>query len=202
MRRNNNNNNKKNHHSFLHDINLTPKKAKKKIINFPHTKCSWLFSYFSFSTNVPRSDFSHQQCQKKKRFHKCSPQSLCPRWPLLVHADEGGESQDQVPAGQRDVCAPWAPIGCSVGRCGQETRQALISCDCAFILPHPLFSKSAAGLVWGSQMRRRGWQLQQRRHWLELVWKENGTKSQDGGSVEPKGTNTTTCSVNCYERPL
>lgn len=74
-----------------------------------------------------------------KRIHKCSRQSLCPGWPLLVHADEGGESQDQVSAGQRDVRASCAPIGCSVGRCGQETRETLISCDCTFTWQHPPF---------------------------------------------------------------
>lgn len=74
-----------------------------------------------------------------KRIHKCSRQSLCLGWTLLVHADEGGESQDQVSAGQRDVCTSCAPIGCSVGRCGQETRESLISCDCTFTLPHPPF---------------------------------------------------------------
>lgn len=73
-----------------------------------------------------------QPSAMSKRIHKCSRQSLCLGWPLLVHADEGGESHDQVPAGQRDVRTSCAPIGCSVGCCGQETREALISCDCTF----------------------------------------------------------------------
>lgn len=57
-----------------------------------------------------------QPSAMSKRIHKCSRQSLCLGWALLVHADEGGESQDQVSAGQRDVRASCAPIGCSVGR--------------------------------------------------------------------------------------
>lgn len=84
-----------------------------------------------------------------KRIHKCSRQSLCPCWPLLVHADEGGESQDQVSAGQRDVRISCAPIGCSVGCCGQETREALISCDYNFFLcqTYDLQTRSRLGMV-------------------------------------------------------
>lgn len=50
-----------------------------------------------------------------KRIRKCCRQSLCLGLPQLVHAHERGESQDQVSAGQGDVRASCAPIGCSVG---------------------------------------------------------------------------------------
>lgn len=69
---------------------------------------------------------SHQQCQ---RIHKClkgSLQSLCNGHPPLVHTDEGGESQDQVPAGQQDLRTSFTPIRCSVGGCRQETKDTLI----------------------------------------------------------------------------
>lgn len=73
-------------------------------------------------------------------------------WPRLVHADEGGESQDQVSAGQRDVCTSCAPIGCSVGRCGQETREALISCDCTFTLLNPRFANPQSAWYGASKL--------------------------------------------------
>lgn len=63
-----------------------------------------------------RHQIGSQPSAMSKRIHKCSRQSLCLAWLLLVHADEGGESQDQVSAGQRDMRASRAPIGCSVGR--------------------------------------------------------------------------------------
>lgn len=56
-----------------------------------------------------------------------APQSLCLCWPPLVHADEGGERQDQVSTGQRDVRAPCAPVWRGVSRCeGKEENLWLV----------------------------------------------------------------------------
>lgn len=56
-----------------------------------------------------------------------APQSLCLCWPPLVHADEGGERQDQVSTGQRGVRAPCAPVGRGVSRCeGKEQNLWLV----------------------------------------------------------------------------
>lgn len=51
-----------------------------------------------------------------------APQSLCLCWPPLVHADEGGERQDQVSTGQRDVGAARAPVGRGVSRCEEKEQ--------------------------------------------------------------------------------
>lgn len=94
-------------------------KQKKKI---PH-KVLWIIflPQKAFQTNQIR----FQPSAMSERIHKCSPQSLCPCRPLLVHADEGGERQDQVPAGQRDVRTSCAPVGRGVGRCGQRKQEKL-----------------------------------------------------------------------------
>lgn len=125
-------NNKKHHSIYM--TGISPKSKEKKS---PH-KITLIISPSQFFNKLYQIGF--QPSAMSKRIHKCSRQSLCLGWPLLVHADEGGESQDQVPAGQRDACTSCAPIGCSVGRCGQETREVLISCDCTFTLPDPPFA--------------------------------------------------------------
>lgn len=87
------------------------KKRKKK--HFPTQKVTLII----FPPQLNKLyQIGFQPSAMSKRIHKCSRQSLCLGWPLLVHADEGGESHDQVPAGQRDVRTSCAPIGCSVGR--------------------------------------------------------------------------------------
>lgn len=90
---------------------MTEISPKKKTIS-PHKVTLIIFPPQLFNKLY---QIGSQPSAMSKRIHKCSRQSLCLGWPLLVHADEGGESQDQVSAGQRDVRAPCAPIGCSVG---------------------------------------------------------------------------------------
>lgn len=95
------------------------KKTKRKKKNkFPTQKVTLIFPPQLFSKLY---QIGFQPSAMSKRIHKCSRQSLCLGWPLLVHADEGGESHDQVPASQRDVRTSCAPIGCSVGRNERHT---------------------------------------------------------------------------------
>lgn len=102
------------------------KERKERKKNSPHRvslNISPLTAFFFFSKLY---QIGFQPSAMSKRTHKCSRQSLCLGRAPLVHADEGRQSQDQVPAGQRDVRASCAPIGCSVGSCGQGNKRA---CD-------------------------------------------------------------------------
>lgn len=114
------NNNKKNIIIFTWQ-KLSPKSKKKKKKIPPHKVRLIIFPSRLFNKLY---QIRFQPSAMSKRIHKCSPQSLCLGWLLLVHTDEGGESQDQVSAGQWDVCASCAPIGCSVGRCGQGNKRS------------------------------------------------------------------------------
>lgn len=120
-RGNNNYNDKKKTIIFTWQKNSPRSKGKKN--KSPHKVPLTIFPSRLFNKLY---QIWFQPSAMSKMIHKCSPQSLCLGWPLLVHADEGGEGQDQVPAGQRDVRAPCAPIGCSVGGCGQGNKR---SCD-------------------------------------------------------------------------
>lgn len=97
---------------------ISPKSIEKKG-KYPHTINADYFPQSRLFNKLYQIGF--QPSEMSKRTHKCSRQSLCPDWRLLVHADEGGERQHQAPAGQRDVCTSCAPIGRSVGRNERHT---------------------------------------------------------------------------------